>query len=92
MVLPEGKYPTHELLLEYARPLFRKRASILFEMEKLDPEGGWLLEGAKYIRGRNGNRFTTIKSLMRVLKSLEEEGTGSSYFQVFRTLKLRKYI
>ena len=92
IMLPQSKYPTHALLMEHVRPLFKKNASLLLEMDKLDPEGGWLLDGAKFIRSRNGNRFTTMKSLEKILKSLEEEGTNSYYFNVFKGFKLLKYI
>lgn len=51
-------------------------------MDELDPDRGWLVNGAKFIKTRNGKNHS-LDSLHEIFNNLERERRNSPYFRVF---------
>lgn len=59
-------------------------------MDELDPDRGWLVNGAKFLKTRNGKNHS-LDSLHEIFNNLERERRNSPYFRVFVERRDRGY-
>ena len=78
----ERAQPSSDKLFDKASSIFESKTLILHKMEALDPGGGWLSGGAKFIKNRRGHELT-LDALAGVLRSLQSHGAESPYFRSF---------
>jgi len=77
-----GTLPLDAFFFAKAQSIFEIKKGILLRMDALDPVGGWLVDGAQFLKTKKGVNFS-LKTLQAILQSLESEGVESSYFFLF---------
>lgn len=75
---------------EQAQAIFDIKRKILLRMDELDPNGGWLLDGAPFLRNQKTGAEYRLKKLGDILKDLEVQGLDSYYFKVLSLKKPRR--
>lgn len=78
----KGELPKSKFFFDKASPIFEMKGRILFKLEELEPNRGWLESGARFIQTKNGQDFS-LNSLRDVFFSLERQGQNSPYFVSF---------
>jgi len=74
--------PSPDILCEKASSIFAIKGKILHKMEDLDPGGGWLSGGARFLKTRKGAEFS-LKTLHSVFDCLESQGADSPHYRAF---------
>ena len=78
----KGELPALDVFYNKAYSIFECKRKLLLKMEELDPNGGWLSDGAQFIKTKKGGDFS-LKSLNAIFDSLESEGRTSPHFLDF---------
>ena len=82
--------PEPERLLKEAQQIYQIKGEILHKQEDLDRGGGWLWNGAQFLRHNTGADFCK-ETLRKILQDLEKEGANSTYFHSFHKAKRRDW-
>ena len=75
-------YNNLELATEEATKLLSKKYEVLQELDRLDPGQGWLVDGARFIKKKEGSQYTW-RTLTCLLQDIRKHGTLSKYFFQF---------
>ena len=78
----KGELPPSNIFLDQAYAIFESKRRILLKMNELDPGGGWIANGAQFIKTKKGGDFS-LKSLNAIFESLESEGRNGEYWHSF---------
>jgi len=82
----KGALPSDEFFLERAESIFKWKRQILLRMDELDEGRGWVVNGGRFLKNRNGMDFSEDR-LKEVFYSLQQNGRESPFFSQFRLSK-----
>lgn len=85
----EENLPDGSVLSEQAQAIFSCKRQILLRMDELDPGGGWLENGAPFLRNQKSGGEQSLHRLNPILTNLERQGLTSFDYQALVKRKHR---